>query len=224
MQCPQAAQPAGLIGIGEGDLGERLVHGCIAASFGEQQAGLPHIPVVGVELQLDQFQVGLLTQIDGNRFGVLVANLVDATIGPIPDRFLGSVAGLLVVPVEQEDIAVGPVAEIDEACPRVVGQQEIVAVRRHESRASRMQQIRVEPVPVDVPHHHLAAIFLGPGIPQVNHQPAVSVAAAGLVAAVVAAVWRRTHVMAVIGDGDDVGVGVRIEMRAGLPLEASHSE
>ena len=52
-------------------------------------------------------------------------------------------ARLLVVPIEQKDIAVWPVTEIDEPGPSVVGQQEIVAMRRHVTGTSFVQQIDV---------------------------------------------------------------------------------
>jgi hypothetical protein len=82
-----------------------------------------------------------------------------------------------------------------------------------------VQQVDVEPVSVNVAHEHLAAKFLGPGIAQVDHEAAVGVTAAGLVAAIVAAVRRGAQVVAMIGDGHNVGVGVWIEMRAGLALK-----
>ena len=67
----------------------------------------------------------------------------------------------------------------------------------------------------------LAAILLRPGAALVDHQAAVGVAAAGAVGAAVAAVRVRAVPVQVVGDGLDVVVGVRVEVRARLPLIAA---
>ncbi len=69
---------------------------------------------------------------------------------------------------------------------------------------------------MDVAHEDLAAVLRGPGAALVDHQAAVGVAAAGGVAAVVAAVRRGADVVDVVGDRLDVGIGVRIEVRPRL--------
>src|SRR5262249_8132538 len=72
----------------------------------------------------------------------------------------------------------------------------------------------------DVAHEELAGVLLWPGAAEIAHQPAVSVAAAGRVALVVAAVRIRADVVSVVGYGRDVGIGVRIEVGPRLALVA----
>ncbi len=69
--------------------------------------GVPHIPV---SLVFHKLLFGAFSQIDvGHRFCALVADLVNPPVRAIPDFFLLVVARLLVVPVDQVDVAVGAV-------------------------------------------------------------------------------------------------------------------
>ena len=70
---------------------------------------------------------------------------------------------------------------------------------------------------MNVAHVQLAAIFLWPGAAEVDHQTAMGVAAARAVRAFVSRVRRGSGVVKMVGDGLNVGIGVRVEVIAGLP-------
>ena len=82
----------------------------------------------------------------------------------------------------------------------------------------RLEDIAIDPGPVDVVHEERAAVLGRPGAAQVDHRAGVGMAAAGGVGPAVAAMRVGAEVMPVIGDGLDVVVGVGIEMLARLPL------
>ena len=72
---------------------------------------------------------------------------------------------------------------------------------------------------MNVVHEELAAIFFGPIVALINHQAGVRMAAARGAGAAVAGVRPLiAGPMNMIGNGFDVVVNVRIEMRAGLAL------
>ena len=188
----------------------------------EEPPGRAGVPVVVVKLVIHQLGVGGLGQVDTrHRLGVRVADLVDAAVGTVPDLRLGAVADLLVVPVEQVDVAVRPALEGHGDRPAVVGQQEVGVAVGLVATALGADHVDVEAVAVQVTHEEFAVVLLGPGAALVAHQAAVGVAAAGRVAAVVAGVGRGPDVVSVQGDRLDVGVGVRVEVAAGLPVVAA---
>ena len=84
-----------------------------------------------------------------------------------------------------------------------------------------VEDVAVDPGPVDVVHEERAAVLGRPGAAQVDHRPGVGVAAAGRVGPAVAAVRVGAQVVAVIGDRLDVVIGVGIEVLARLPLVAA---
>ena len=86
------------------------------------------VPVVLVVSSSPIPVVRLLARSTGHRLRAAVADLVDAAVGAVPDLRLAVVAGLLVVPVDEVDVAVGAVLQVDELRPGVVGQQEVRAV------------------------------------------------------------------------------------------------
>src|SRR5208282_3994394 len=95
-------------------------------------ARVASVPVVGVKLVRYQLRIGALLKIDRlrKRFGTPVTNLVNPAVAAVPGLDVAAdVARLLVVPVDQVDVAVGSVAEVDEARPGVVGQEEVGPVR-----------------------------------------------------------------------------------------------
>ena len=75
-------------------------------------------------------------------FGVAVADLEDAAVGAVVAVHVVVVALVLVVPVDHEEAAVGPVLEADDLRPDVVGQQEVGGVRADEARAARRRARR----------------------------------------------------------------------------------
>ena len=74
-----------------------------------------------------------------DRLRAAVADLVDAAVGPVPDLRVVVVAGLLVVPVDQVDVAVRAVPQVDEPRPVVVRQQEVRAVAGDVAAALRLR-------------------------------------------------------------------------------------
>ena len=161
-----------------------------------------------------------LLQIDLDPLVVDVADLEDAPERLLVELGIAAVALVLVVPVDHVDAAVGAVAEVEHLAPRVVGQQEVRAVRGDVARALPLQPIGVGAAAVDVVHEDRLAVLARPGVAaEVDHRPGVGVAAAGRCRAAVAGVRSLApDPVDVVGDGLDVVVDVRVEVLAGLPL------
>src|SRR5258708_6309321 len=101
------------------------------AALLKNAAGMAGIPILFLTpFQPHPFFIALLRQVDtGHRLGVTVANLVDPTIASVPNFGLMAVAGLLVVPINQVDVAVGTEAQVNKASPGVIGEEKVAAVR-----------------------------------------------------------------------------------------------
>ena len=100
-----------------------------------------------------------LLEIDASPLVVDVADLEDP-----PERLLmkigiAAVALVLVVPVDREHAAVRAIAEVEHLAPRVVGQQEVRAVRRGVAGALSLQPIGVGAAAVDVVHEDRVAVL-----------------------------------------------------------------
>ncbi len=79
-----------------------------------------------------------------------------------------------------------------------------------------------KPIAVDVVHEELVAVLLRPGSAEIDHRPGVGVPAADVVAAVaVRLVPLIADPVTVLGDRLNVGVRVRVEVLARLPLIAA---
>src|SRR5216684_6975196 len=122
VQRPQAAELDNFVLVGESDLlqglGRLRAAGWVRATLLNNPAGVANIPIVLLApLNLDQFLVAFLTQVHLNRRGVAVADLVNPAVAAVPHFGLMAMAGLLVVPVYQVDVAIGPVAHVDKASP-----------------------------------------------------------------------------------------------------------
>ena len=109
-------------------------------------------------------------------------------------------ADVAVVPVEHVERAVGTDLEAEADPLRVVGDDEIVAVVRGESRSLAHEHIREDGVLVDVGHEDAAGLRRRKGVRLVDARAAV----------------RRT--VPVVGDGLDVAVDVGIEVLAALAM------
>ena len=198
------------------------MHRRVRPAFLQDAPRVPHVPVVALQLQLDQLSDEQLLQIDLHPL-----SLTWLILKMRPSVFwwtsgLRAVALVLVVPVDDVDVAVGAVPEVEHLAPRVVGLQEVGAVRGDVARALRLQPIDVDAAAVDVVHEDGVAILLGPGVAaEIDHRAGVGVAAAGRVGPAVAGVRSLVaDPVQVIGDRLDVVVGVRVEVLARLPLVA----
>ena len=146
VQRPQAAQPPGLRPCDRRRRSSPVHRDGLgpasgAVAFLKQSAAHGgHTSRSRCSLQLDQLLVGHSSP-DPTCTGLraAIADLVDAAVGAVPDFDVARVARLLVVPVDEVDVAVGPVAQVDEPRPGVVGQQEIRAVRGDEAGALRLR-------------------------------------------------------------------------------------
>src|SRR6516225_2860516 len=129
-------------------------------------------------------------------------------------------AGLFVIPIDQENIAVGSISEIDKPCPSVVGQKEIRAMSSVVTGSLGLQVVHIQTPAVNVAHEPLVAIFLGSCAAQVNHRAAMGVSAAGTVGSVVTPMGRGADIVDMVRNGGDVRIRERIEMVSGLSVVA----
>ena len=126
--------------------------------------------------------------------------------------------GLLVVPVDDINVTVWAITKVDEAGPCVVGHEKIRAVRGNIPGSGRLENIHIQPAAVDIPHEKTIVIALGPRPTKVNHRSTMRMPAPGGIRFVIAAVGIGTQIVSVVGNGRNVGVGVRVEVRTSLAL------
>ncbi len=210
-----------IAGLANGRRTERLehrIHQGARPSFLEDSAGVPGMPLVGKSLHLHERTAAQLLEVLLERLRFSEADLEDPPVGAVVAVHVVVVALVLVVPIDHEDAAVGPVLEADDLRPEIVGQEEVGGVRADETRTAGLQDVAVDPSPVDVVHEQRALVLGRPGTAQIDHRPRVRMAAAGGVGPAVAAVRVGPQVMPVVGDRLDVVVGIGIEMLARLPL------
>ena len=142
-------------------------------------AGLAREPFVFVREEHDEFGVGEFGNVaDFRRGGLAVSDFVNAAAGAVNAVVL--VAFTNVRPVEHEDAAVGAVAEIDAAEPRVGGREKIRRVFADVAAAAAFEAVHVGAEAVEIQREEGAAIRVGPVVALINHEAAVGVAAAGL--------------------------------------------
>src|SRR5690606_14817375 len=121
--------------LGEEMLLERRVNLRVRAALLQDPASIADVPVVPVELQLDELVVRKLPHVDDHGLRIAVGDVVDAAIRAIPNERIRQVARLLVVPVRDEDRAVGAVAKRDASIPLVVREEEVGTTVPHPSGA-----------------------------------------------------------------------------------------
>ena len=140
-------------------------------SLGQLLARLPHEPFVGVKVQLDQVADCQLRQIaDRWRLRLAVGDLENAAGGAMDAGAFVAFAG--VAPVEDEDAAVGAVAQVDAAEPGVAEEQAVVAVFADVAGAAALEDFLICAAAVVVEREQLAAIRGGPVVAQVDHRAA----------------------------------------------------
>ena len=223
VERPHGAEPSRVVGLPAQQPLQTRVHGRVRTTLLEQPARMLDVPVVAVELHRDQLGRGQPGKIDPHGPIARVADLEDPAQGLLVQLRVGAVALVLVVPVDHVHRAVGAVLEVQHLAPGIVGEQEVRAVRRRVTRSRSLQAIHVRPEAVDVVHEDRAAILRRPAVaPEIDHRAGVGVAASGRARAAVGGMRPLlAHPVAVIGDGLDVVVGVRIEVLVRLPLVPS---
>ena len=140
--------------------------------------GLPREPFVFVGEERDQSGVVEFGDIMHLGLGRLaVGDFVNAAAGAVDAVVVVAFAD--VGPVDEEDAAVGAVGEVEAAEPRVGGGEKIGGVLADVAGAVAFEEVRVHAAAVQVHGENGAAIFIGPVVALIDHQPAVGVAAAG---------------------------------------------
>src|SRR5690606_28317694 len=164
----------------------------------EKTARLTHMPVVRVEMELDELGIAPLRQVEPQRsLRPLVGDAPDASRLLVMDDATADVG---IVPVDDVDRAFRADLHVEAEPLRVVRLQEIVAVLAHEARAATLEVVDDHVVLVDVAHEETAAVSLGEGVGEIEARAAV-----------------RGGV-AMVRDRLQVVVHVRAEVRAALPL------
>ena len=135
---------------------------------------------------------------------------------------VGGVALILVIPINQINRAVRAFLQIHNLRPAIIEADGVRGMMADKARAAAFQHIHVQARAVDVIHQNFSTELGGPVVALINHQARVSVAAAELRAAGdVRLIPLIARVVQMVGDGFDVVVGVRIEMRTRLSLVTS---
>ena len=179
----------------------------------------PRVPVIGVRLELHQFQVAQLSHVHRLGLHVAVGHFVNPPVGAVVDVGVGAVALVEVVPVDEIDAAVRARAEVDHLRPAVVEVEEVRAVMPDEAGAFGLGHVHVDALAVDVPDEDFAAVLGRPVAALVDHQPRVRVPAAGGVGAPIRRVGALVAgVVDVVGGLPDVVEGERVEVLPGLAL------
>ena len=93
-------------------------------SFLKQTTGVTDVPVVLVQLELDQLGIAPLRQVEfPDRLQISVNDLVDSAARPVISRMAFTILG----PVAKVDAAVGAILQGDTTVPVVGGDQEVSA-------------------------------------------------------------------------------------------------
>ena len=112
-----------------------------ADAVGQHAPGLADEPFVRVPVQGDQLALVELRQVaDRDARGLPVSDLVDPARGAVDAVVVVALAG--VAPVEDEDAAVGPVAQVDAAEPGVGGEEDVGLVAADVAAARRARAAR----------------------------------------------------------------------------------
>src|SRR5947208_1443740 len=95
-------------------------------------------------------------------------------------RLVVVVAFAGVVPVADEDAAVSAEVQTQPTEPRFIGEQEVLAVLRHVTRAAPFQKILIEASAVKVAQEEPTTILVRPVVAQVDQGPGVSMSPTGV--------------------------------------------
>jgi hypothetical protein len=138
----------------------------VGLAFAQQPSGGAGVELVVVEQQRHELRLAHRREVPGCCHRAAVGDLVDAAVAAIPRFGFAQVAVLVVVPVEQVDVAVGRLGDRDAEEPAVVDQQEVGTVAADVARTPLPQQVHVEPRAVQVGHQDGAFVGLRPQPPR----------------------------------------------------------
>ncbi len=145
---------------------ERLAAG---RPFGQDAAGLADEPLVRVPMQRDELAFREPRQIAGRHaVWAPVRDLVDPARGAVDAVALVALAG--VAPVEDEDAAVGAVAQVDAAEPGVGREEDVGLVAADVAAARSLEPLDVHAPAVEVQGEELAPVSSRPLVGQVDRQ------------------------------------------------------
>src|SRR4029079_17626099 len=116
------------------------------------------------------------------------------------------------------DLSIRTVAKVQHLRGKVARQKEVFAMMADEAGALSLQNVLIRALAMDVVHQNRVLIFGGPRAALVDHRAGVCMTAARVARPPIAQVGTRADVMPMVGNRLNVGVSIRIEMLAGLPL------
>ena len=129
---------------------------------------------------------------------------------------LRTMALVNVVPIDHVERPIRSLPDVDDLARAIVEIDEVVAVGADESAAFPLGNIGIDALAVDIPHKDLSRPV--PERPLNDRQSCVGVTTASRVAHVISLVRIGADIMAMVRDGLDVVVGVRVEMLSRLSL------
>ena len=159
---------------------------------------MTHKPFVAMELKIDELGGWKCGEVHFAWLNGTVNDAVDAAVGAVGEGFL-LVAGNAIVPVIEEESAVGSVLGVEAAVPSVWAVNELFFSGAFESGSVALEAFAAHPVHVDVIEKELVSPVGWEGVPEVNHGAAVG-----------------GFFVAAPCDGLDIGVGVWVGMGTGL--------
>ena len=125
-------------------------------------------------------------------------------------------ASLLVIPIDEEETAIGTNAERNPKEPLVVGKRKVRRVCANQSRTGRRQELGVDALAVHVEQEEAVSKFGWELIGEVNCRAAMRMSAPNRIGRPVPAVWCCTEVVQVVRDRFDVAKDKGVEVRPSL--------
>ena len=124
-----------------------------------------------------------------------------------------------VAPVDRQHRAVGAVGQFHTPKERIVGEEHVAAVVANVAAPLAFEQFLIGPPAMKIPGEEMAAVFLGPVVAQIDHQPGVGVAAAEIVGGAVPRFLPAIAgvEMPVVGVHVNEFIGVRIGIERAVP-------
>ena len=164
---------------------------------------MTHKPFVPMQLKIDKFGGWKFGEVHFARFDGIVNDAVDAAVGAVGEGFL-LVAGDAIVPVVDEETAVGSVLGIEAAVPSVWAVDELFFAGAFETGSVAFEAFAAHAVHVDIIEKEVVSKVGWECVPEVDHGAAVG-----------------SFFVAAPRDGLDIGVGVWVGMGTGLTEVAS---
>ena len=201
----------------------QIARGPLAGTVGKDDPRLPWIPFICVRRQLregDAREAGQITcsQILRRSFRVAaVCDPEDPAARAVHACCLVTLSG--VAPVDRQHRAIGAVGQFHAAEERIAGEQHVAAVVANVAAPLAFEQFLISPPAMKIPGEEMAAVFLGPVVAQIDHQPGVGVAAAEIVGGAIPRLLPAAAgvEMPVVGMHVNEFIGVRIGVERAVP-------